>query len=212
MYEGTKRLRAQKPHILRLIAQHRLIPTLPTGWDRLRLWAGAQLAELLAIVEGSGPRTARAALSARLFWEAAATARRFAADRESVTLFMEGVIRDTEEVNAAMQSLANYLEPMLRDQIKREMTEVVAPMIELGAGKTIRRWPFGKQLAATDAERSVYDSIAAILNKHAHATPFFVLAPREDDVVVWFLVCRAIEQATGLVRTLHACAANEASR
>lgn len=211
MYEGTKRLRALQPDIAQLVARHRLIPSLPTGWDRLRLWTGVQLEELLAIAEGSGPRTARAALAARLFWEARATAQKFATEPGSVTLFMEGAIKDTEEVTNALHSLAKYLEPKLAEQIKREATNVGAPMRALGAGKTIRRWPFGRQLATTNAERDFYDSIAAIFNKHAHATPFFVLSPREDDAQVWFLVCRALEQAKALVGILNAFAAHLAT-
>ncbi len=170
------------------------------------MWTGVQLEELRAIAVGTGPRTARAALAARLFWEASATAQRFATDPNSIKLFMEGMIKDVEEVTKALHSLAKYLEPQLGEDVKREATSVSGPVMALGEGRKIRRWPFGKQLATTEAEREVYDSIAAILNKHAHATPFFLLAPREDDAQIWFLVCRALEQARRLVTLLEAFA------
>lgn len=164
MYEGTRKLQALRPEIERLQQAHAQILALPTGWDRLRTWSGVQLQELMAITAETGPRTARAALVARLFWEARCTAQRFATDEEAVRLFMEGSIKDTEQVTNALKLLSAYLEPELGKDIKEKVTKLNAPMAALGEGKEIRRWPFGKQLSVNHADSAFYDAIGAILN------------------------------------------------
>jgi hypothetical protein len=107
-----------------------------------------------------------------------------------------------------MNALTNLLVPFLGDRLRRDVAAIRAPMAELGQGKSIKRWPHGRQLATTDAEREYYDAIGVVMNKHAHATPFFVLSPREDDALIWFLACRALEQAKALVGLMQNLAAS----